>query len=137
MGSLSNDGSQVSAPPSGEGAGSSATARPATPTDSDPAVASTAASAIQNKPPAEELSLGSIGLVFALPGSSYFSNYEVFVAQIVAGKNRYNSSSWSTCFFLINADCLNMIYQLAAATLTSRHTRRDCNELGADDTGSS
>ncbi len=89
MGSLSNDGSQVlPPPPSGEGAGSSATAPPATPTDSDPAVASTAASAIQNKPPAEELSLGSIGLVFALPGSSYFSNYEVFVAQRRLGGNQ-------------------------------------------------
>lgn len=84
MSSLSAEGSQVAPPPpSVASGGNSAAGAPAVATDPPPVVASSPApaSANQNQPAAEELSLGSIGLVFALPGSSYFSNYEVFVAK--------------------------------------------------------
>ncbi len=36
----------------------------------------------------EELPLGLLGLVFAAPGSSYFSNFEVFVAKRRMGKDK-------------------------------------------------
>ncbi|MGB9203967.1 MAG: hypothetical protein WCB94_08320 [Terriglobales bacterium] len=35
----------------------------------------------ENKSTFEELPLNSLGLVFAAPGTSYFSNFEVFVAK--------------------------------------------------------
>jgi hypothetical protein len=41
----------------------------------------------KNKSTVEELSLGSLGLVFAAPGTSYFSNFEVFVAKGGVGKD--------------------------------------------------
>jgi hypothetical protein len=42
----------------------------------------------ENKSTVEELPLGSIGLVFAAPGTSYFSNFEVFVANRRVGKDQ-------------------------------------------------
>jgi hypothetical protein len=41
----------------------------------------------ENKTTVEELNLGSIGLVMALPGTSFFSNFEVFVAKRRVAKN--------------------------------------------------
>jgi hypothetical protein len=40
-----------------------------------------------NQAPGEELPLGLIGLIFAAPGTSVFSNFEVFVAKTRVGKN--------------------------------------------------
>jgi len=40
----------------------------------------------EGKASIEELPLGFLGLVFAAPGSSYFSNFEVFVAKRRLGK---------------------------------------------------
>lgn len=40
----------------------------------------------QSKATVEELPLGMIGLVFELPGTSFFSNFEVFVAKRKLGK---------------------------------------------------
>jgi len=56
----------------------------------DPVVASSPTPALNNgnKSTVEELPLGSIGLVFAAPGTSYFSNFEVFVAKRRVGKDR-------------------------------------------------
>jgi hypothetical protein len=42
----------------------------------------------ENKSTVEELPLGSLGLVFAAPGTSYFSNFEVFVAKRRVGKDQ-------------------------------------------------
>jgi hypothetical protein len=42
----------------------------------------------ENDPIVEELPLGLLGLVFAAPGSSYFSNFEVFVAKRRVGKDQ-------------------------------------------------
>jgi hypothetical protein len=58
--------------------------------DPPPVVASSPPPATLNesKPTVEELPLGLIGMVFALPGSSYFSNYEVFVAKRRLGKDQ-------------------------------------------------
>jgi hypothetical protein len=42
----------------------------------------------ENDPTVEELPLGLLGLVFAAPGSSYFSNFEVFVAKRRVGKDQ-------------------------------------------------
>jgi hypothetical protein len=55
-----------------------------------PVVASSPKPAVnnENKPTVEELNLGSIGLVLALPGTSFFSNFEVFVAKKRVGKDQ-------------------------------------------------
>jgi len=42
----------------------------------------------EDKATIEELPLGLLGLVFAAPGSSYFSNFEVFVAKRRMGKDK-------------------------------------------------
>ncbi|MBZ5612469.1 MAG: hypothetical protein LAO23_00570 [Acidobacteriia bacterium] len=42
----------------------------------------------ENKSTIEELPLGSLGLVFAAPGTSYFSNFEIFVAKGGVGKDQ-------------------------------------------------
>jgi len=42
----------------------------------------------ENKPTVEELPLGLLGLVFAAPGTSFFSNFEVFVAKRRVGKDQ-------------------------------------------------
>jgi hypothetical protein len=56
----------------------------------EPAVASSPTPAVnkENKATVEELPLGLIGLVFAAPGTSYFSNFEVFVAKRRVGKDQ-------------------------------------------------
>lgn len=92
LGSLSGDGSPAVTPPapvaeagnSGRGAGALPPMEPlpgvtaSQPTDS---VANA-----EGKASIEELPLGFLGLVFAAPGSSYFSNFEVFVAKRRLGK---------------------------------------------------
>lgn len=55
-----------------------------------PAVSSQPMASVANaegKATIEELPLGLLGLVFAAPGSSYFSNFEVFVAKRRLGKD--------------------------------------------------
>ena len=91
LGSLSGGGSQiVPPPPSVEGAGNSGASRPAKTMDPEPVVAASPTPAVnnENKPTVEELPLGLIGLVFAAPGTSYFSNFEVFVAKRRVGKDQ-------------------------------------------------
>ena len=75
-------GSQVvpPSPSSTEANKSSAADRPAD------AVAQPPAAKDKPHPVPEELSLRLIGLVLALPNSSYFSNYEVFIAERRVGK---------------------------------------------------
>src|SRR6202140_572611 len=91
LGSLSGGGSQiVPPPPSIEGAGNSGASGPAKTMNPEPAVASSPTPAVnkENKATVEELPLGLIGLVFAAPGTSYFSNFEVFVAKRRVGKDQ-------------------------------------------------
>ena len=91
LGSLSGGGSQiVPPPPSVEGAGNSGASGPSKTMDPEPVVASSPTPAVnnENKPTVEELPLGLIGLVFAAPGTSYFSNFEVFVAKRRVGKDQ-------------------------------------------------
>jgi hypothetical protein len=47
-----------------------------------------AASVAANKTTIEELPVGLLGLVFAAPGSSVYSNFEVFVAKRRVGKEK-------------------------------------------------
>jgi len=81
----SGDGSPIVSPPSSfKGAGNSGARKilepmDPLPTDDPPAV---------NNPAVEELPLGFLGVVFAAPGTSYFSNFEVFVARRRVGKNQ-------------------------------------------------
>jgi len=58
--------------------------------DPQPVVASSPTPAVnsENKPTIEELPLGLLGVVFAAPGSSFFSNFEVFVAKRRIGKDQ-------------------------------------------------
>ena len=91
LGTLSGGGSQiVPPPPSVEGAGNSGAGGPAKTMNPEPVVASSPTPAVndENKPTVEELPLGLIGLVFAAPGTSYFSNFEVFVAKRRVGKDQ-------------------------------------------------
>jgi len=95
LGSLSGNGSQIVPPPSSvvEGAGTSAAGGPAKlldPMDPSPVVASSPTLSVnnENKPTVEELPLGLIGVVFILPGTSFFSNFEVFVAKRPVGKDQ-------------------------------------------------
>ena len=55
---------------------------------SSPAAAAPPPGDNESKATFEELPLGLIGLVFAAPGSSYFSNFEVFVAKRRMGKDQ-------------------------------------------------
>ena len=94
MGSLSGSGSQVApTPPSVQSAsnsasGNSSTGRLLEPMDPLPGDDSSSAAANQEgKSSVEELPLGLIGIVFAAPGTSYFSNFEVFVAKRRVGKD--------------------------------------------------
>jgi len=50
--------------------------------------ASSEAAPNPHEPPTLEIPLRLIGAVLALPGSSYFSNYEVFIAERELGKNK-------------------------------------------------
>jgi len=95
LGSLSGGGSGggsqiVPPPPSIEGAGNSGASGPAKTMNPEPAVASSPTPAVnkENKATVEELPLGLIGLVFAAPGTSYFSTFEVFVAKRRVGKDQ-------------------------------------------------
>jgi hypothetical protein len=87
LGSLSGDGSPiVQPPPSVAGAGASGAGGPGKllePMDPLPVDASSPAPAGNNedKSTVEELPLGLLGVVFAAPGTSFFSNFEVFVAK--------------------------------------------------------
>ncbi len=92
LGSLSGngfgDGSTIVRPPSSvAGAGNSGARGPATkilePMDPLPADDASPKPAVNNENEAtvEELPLGLLGVVFAAPGTSFFSNFEVFVAK--------------------------------------------------------
>lgn len=91
LGSLSGDSSQImQPPPSVEGAGNSGAGGLLQAMDPlpDDAASSTPAVNNENKPTIEELPLGLLGLVFAAPGTSFFSNFEVFVAKRRVGKDK-------------------------------------------------
>ncbi len=92
IGSLSGDGSQVVAPPpsvaSAGNTGSGGVLRPMDPDQMIAPSSPTAAVNNENKPVYEDLPLGLIGVVWAPPGSSYFSNFEVFVAKRRVGKGQ-------------------------------------------------
>ncbi len=66
---------------SDSGAGGSSTA-------GDTAAQSAGESDNSGGPATQELPVRVIGLALALPGSSYFSNYEVFIAEKVTGKQK-------------------------------------------------
>jgi hypothetical protein len=94
FGSLSEDGSQIAPPPRSVGgtgnpgaSGRGKILEPMDPLqvgDAPP----TRAGNNENKSTVEELPLGSLGLVFAAPGTSYFSNFEIFVAKGGIGKDQ-------------------------------------------------
>src|SRR5712692_11992684 len=93
-GNGSGDGSQIvpSPPPLVEGAGNSSASGPAKALDPmEPlpveAASSTPAVSNENKSTFEELPLGLLGAVFVAPGTSFFSNFEVFVAKRRVGKD--------------------------------------------------
>ncbi|MFZ0799178.1 MAG: hypothetical protein WCA13_19605 [Terriglobales bacterium] len=52
------------------------------------AASASAAVGSDNKSTVEELPLGVLGVVFAAPGTSFFSNFEVFVAKRKVGKGQ-------------------------------------------------
>jgi hypothetical protein len=80
MNSLGNGDAQVVPPaPSGDGADSSGTGQAMANTEVAPPPQ--AAADEHREQAVEELPVNLIGLVLALPGTSYFSNYEVFVAR--------------------------------------------------------
>jgi hypothetical protein len=91
---LSGAGSQVAPPPaSASSAGNSGANGPAKLLEPmDPLTADAASSAPdsnnENKATFEELPLGLLGVVFIPPGTSYFSNFEVFVAKRRMGKEQ-------------------------------------------------
>src|SRR6266567_3138512 len=87
--SLSNTGLQVVPPaPSVQGAGNSGTGESAMAMSIPPVVTSPSRPVIDNSrgPVTEEMAIRLIGLALALPSSSYFSNYEVFIAEIRISK---------------------------------------------------
>ena len=84
----SGDGSPIVSPPSSvEGAGNSGARKILEPMDPLPMDASSDPPAVNN-PTVEELPLGFLGVVFAAPGTSFFSNFEVFVARRRVGKDQ-------------------------------------------------
>ena len=90
-GDRSSEGSQVlPAPPSAGGAGNSGASGVLQPMDPLPADASSATPGVdnENQSGVEELPLGLLGVVFAAPGTSFFSNFEVFVAKRRVGKDQ-------------------------------------------------
>src|ERR1017187_1610331 len=88
LASLSGAGSEVvPPPPSVEGAGRSGAKKILDPMDPLPMDASSDPPAVNN-PTVEELPLGFLGVVFAAPGTSFFSNFEVFVARRRVGKDQ-------------------------------------------------
>ncbi len=95
LGGLSGDGPEVAPPSSagngsGNGAGNGASAggggRPLEPLPLEDSPTTTGKN--ENKPAAEEVPLAALGLVFAAPGTSFFSNFEVFVAKRKMGKDK-------------------------------------------------
>jgi hypothetical protein len=83
-GSLSGDGSAIAPPPHPlQAAINSGPTGPLQPMEPLPAVAAQSAppAPVEDKATVEELPLGFLGLVLAAPGTSYFSNFEVFVAK--------------------------------------------------------
>jgi hypothetical protein len=93
-GSLSEDGSQVAPPPRSVGGtgnpGASGRGKVLEPMDPLPVgdASITPSGNNENRSTVEELPLNSLGLVFAAPGTSYFSNFEVFVAKGGVGKDQ-------------------------------------------------
>jgi len=84
----SGDGSPIVSPPSSfEAAGNSGARKILEPMDPLPMDASSDPPAVNN-PTVEELPLGFLGVVFAAPGTSFFSNFEVFVARRRVGKDQ-------------------------------------------------
>jgi hypothetical protein len=81
-GSLSGTGSQAGppAPSTPEGANSAASGRPVA-TGTQPADAPPKVTEKQLGQGMEEMSVRLVGLALSLPNSSYFSNYEVFIAE--------------------------------------------------------
>src|SRR5213080_1301261 len=82
--SLSSTGLQVVSPPAAvQGAGNSGTGGRAMAMNIPPVVTSPSRPMIDNPrgPVTEEMAIRLIGLALALPSSSYFSNYEVFIAE--------------------------------------------------------
>jgi GAF domain len=82
--SLSNDASQaLPSPPSVQGGGNSAANGSLMARDNRPAVPAPPPSVVDNPnaPATQELPVRLIGIALALPSSSYFSNYEVFIAE--------------------------------------------------------
>jgi hypothetical protein len=93
LGSLSDaDPGAVPPPTSVAGAGNSGASGPGKlldPMDPLPADASaTPAGNNENRPTVEELPVGLLGIVFAAPGTSFFSNFEVFIAKRRVGKDQ-------------------------------------------------
>ena len=90
LGSLSGDGSPAVTPPAPVAGARNSGAGALPPMEPLPGVtASQPTDSVANaegKASIEELPLGFLGLVFAAPGSSYFSNFEVFVAKRRLGK---------------------------------------------------
>jgi hypothetical protein len=90
-GDRSSEGSQVlPAPPSAGGAGNSGASGVLQPMDPLPADAISPTPGVdnENQSGVEELPLGLLGVVFAAPGTSFFSNFEVFVAKRRVGKDQ-------------------------------------------------
>ncbi len=73
-----------------EAAGNSSASGPATATGSRSVVAASSPPPVhrENKPTIEQLPLDFIGLVLALPGTSFFSDFEVFVAKRLVAKDQ-------------------------------------------------
>jgi hypothetical protein len=93
LGSLSDaDPGVVPPPTSVAGTGNSGASGPGKlldPMDPLPADASaTPAGNNENKATVEELPVGLLGIVFAAPGTSFFSNFEVFIAKRRVGKDQ-------------------------------------------------
>ena len=131
MGSLSDGGSQVVAPPpSAEGAGNAAGGESASAMTSGADTAAAAAADNQPKPVVEELPLGLIGMVFALPGSSYFSNYEVFVAQRRLGKDKLQLIKLVYVFLPYQ----RRLSEYDFSTLRPRHPLRATRDSTCDET---
>ena len=115
LGALSNgspDGSPIARPPSTAiAANNSSTGKLLQPMDALPTDGSSAPTVDDKgaEGTVEELPLGLIGLVFAAPGTSVFSNFEVFVAKRRVANDHLELMKLVYDFFLINAACLNTI----------------------------
>jgi len=96
MAALSGDGSPVAPPPAPVAAasipasniGGGGTGKILEPMDPLPTGAASDPAANNVSKPSEELPLGLLGVVFVPPASSFFSNFEVFVAKRRVGKDK-------------------------------------------------